>query len=388
MNIPFVDLQTQYQSLKGELDVAVLQVMQRGDFILGGAVAEFEKAFAAYCGTKFAVGVDSGYSALELILRAYEIGPGDEVITAANTFIATTLAISNTGARPVLVDCDPETYNIDVSLIEAAITPRTKAILPVHLYGQPADMDVILDIARKHNLYVFEDAAQAAGARYKGRRIGGLADAAGFSFYPGKNLGAYGDGGAVLTNDAEIAEKVRLLRNIGQKVKYYHEVKGFNHRLDTIQAAVLQVKLPHLDAWNASRRHAAARYATLLSGLPLVTPQTADYSEHIFHLYVIRIQDREKLMDYLKDMGIATGLHYPIPIHLQPAYRELGYERGDFPVTEAYAETIVSLPIFPELDDDKVAYIAEGIRTYLAKDLQENGSGSGQFVAESLVRHK
>ncbi len=364
MNIPFVDLQTQYQSLKEEADAAVLAVMKRGDFVLGGAVAEFERAFADYCGVRHVIGVDSGYSALELIVRAYGIGPGDEVITVANTFIATTLAISNAGATPVLVDIDPETYNIDPTKIEAAITPRTRAIMPVHLYGQPVDMDPILAIARKRGLYVFEDAAQAAGARYKGRMIGGLADAAGFSFYPGKNLGAYGDGGAVATNNDEIAEKVRLLRNIGQKVKYYHEVKGFNHRLDTMQAAVLKVKLPHLDDWNASRRRAAATYNDLLHDLPLVTPLTPAYAEHIFHLYVIRVHNREALMEHLKSKGIASGLHYPIPIHVQPAYSELGYKAGDFPITEAYAETILSLPIYPELDDDKVAYVVDAIRDF------------------------
>lgn len=366
MEIPFVDLRAQYRQIKDEVDPAVLAVMNRGDFILGGAVAEFERAFADYCGVTYCVGVDSGYSALELIIRAYDIGPGDEVITAANTFIATTLAISNAGATPVLVDCDPVTYNIDAAKIEAAITPRTKAIMPVHLYGQTADMDTIAAIARKHGLLVFEDAAQASGARYKGRRAGSLGDAAGFSFYPGKNLGAYGDGGAVTTNDPEIAEKIRLLRNIGQKVKYYHEMKGFNNRLDTMQAAVLGVKLPHLDDWNASRRRAAATYADLLGDLPLVTPITAAYAEHIFHLYVIRVANREALMDFLKTRGIATGLHYPIPIHLQPAYAELGYKRGDFPITEAYAETIVSLPIFPELDDDKVAYVADAIHDFLS----------------------
>ncbi|HRO24292.1 MAG TPA: DegT/DnrJ/EryC1/StrS family aminotransferase, partial [Promineifilum sp.] len=342
MEIPFVDLRAQYRQIQNEVDPAVLAVMQRGDFILGGAVTEFEKAFAAYCGARYCIGVDSGYSALELIIRAYDIGPGDEVITAANTFIATTLGISNAGATPVLVDCDPETYNIDVNKIEAAITPRTKAIMPVHLYGQPADMDVIRAIARKHNLYVFEDAAQASGARYKGRMAGSLGDAAAFSFYPGKNLGAYGDGGAVTTNDADIAEKIRLLRNIGQKVKYFHEIKGFNNRLDTMQAAVLGVKLPYLNDWNASRRRAAATYADLLVDLPIITPTTADYAEHIFHLYVVRVSDREALMEYLKKAGVATGLHYPIPIHLQPAYAELGYKPGDFPITEAYAETIVS----------------------------------------------
>ena len=364
MNIPFVDLQSQYKSIKPEVDAAVLAVMQRGDFVLGGAVTEFEKTFAEYCGADYCVGVDSGYSALELIIRAYDIGPGDEVITAANTFIATTLAISNTGATPVLVDCDPDTYNIDATKIEAAITPRTKAIMPVHLYGQVADMDAIRAIARARGLFVFEDAAQASGARYKGRRAGSLGDAAGFSFYPGKNLGAYGDGGAVTTNDPAIAEKIRLLRNIGQKVKYFHEVKGFNNRLDTMQAAVLKVKLPHLDGWNENRRHAADAYAERLADLPMITPATAGYAEHIFHLYVVRVENREPLMEFLKERGIATGLHYPIPIHLQPAYAELGYERGDFPVTEAYAETILSLPIFPELDEAKVAYVTDAIHDY------------------------
>lgn len=368
MEIPFVDLRAQYRQIQNEVDAAVLAVMQRGDFVLGGAVTEFEREFAEYCNVEHCVGVDSGYSALELMVRAYDIGPGDEVITAANTFIATTLAISNTGATPVLVDCDPRTYNIDASKIEAAITPRTRAIMPVHLYGQTADMDAIVGIARKHGLLVFEDAAQASGARYKGRRAGSLGDAAAFSFYPGKNLGAYGDGGAVTTDDAAIAEKIRLLRNIGQKVKYYHEVKGFNHRLDTVQAAVLRVKLPYLDGWNASRRHAATTYAEMLAGLPIIAPETADYAEHIFHLFVVRVSGRrEALMDHLKEMGVATGLHYPIPIHLQPAYAELGYKRGDFPVTEAYADEIVSLPIFPELDDNKVAYVANAIREFMVE---------------------
>jgi len=366
MNIPFVDLQTQYQSLKEELDMAVLAVMKRGDFVLGGAVAEFERAFADYCGVRHVIGVDSGYSALEMIVRAYGIGPGDEVITVANTFIATTLAISNAGATPVLVDIDPETYNIDPTKIEAAITPRTRAIMPVHLYGQPVDMDPILAIARKRGLYVFEDAAQAAGARYKGRMIGGLADAAGFSFYPGKNLGAYGDGGAVATNSDEIAEKVRLLRNIGQKVKYYHEVKGFNHRLDTMQAAVLKVKLPHLNDWNASRRRAAATYNDLLRDLPMVTPWTAPYAEHIFHLYVVRVHNREALMEYLKSKGIASGLHYPIPIHVQPAYTELGYKAGDFPLSEAAAHESLAIPIYPELTEAMLQSVVNAIQAFYA----------------------
>lgn len=379
MKIPFVDLQAQYRSIKDEVDAAVLAVMSRGDFVLGGAVTEFEKAFADYCEADYAVGVDSGYSALELALLAYDIGPGDEVITAANTFIATTLAISNCGAKPVLVDIDPDTYNIDPQKIEAAITPATRAIMPVHLYGQPADMDPILEIAQRHNLIVIEDAAQAAGARYKGRKVGGIGHAAGFSFYPGKNLGAYGDAGAVVTNDPAVADKVRLLRNIGQRVKYHHDIKGFNHRLDTMQAAVLQVKLPYLDGWNEQRRRAAATYERLLAGLPIVTPSVLDDVEHIYHLYVVRLENRGALQEALQDAGVATGLHYPVPIHLQPAYQELGYKRGDFPITEAYAETILSLPMFPELDDQKVAYVVDLIQGYFA--LSEMGEYTGALEA-------
>ncbi len=367
MKIPFVDLQAQYRSIQPEADAAVLGVMGRGDFILGQAVKEFEQAFADWCETDFAVGVDSGYSALELMLLAYDIGPGDEVITAANTFIATTLAISNTGAKPVLVDMDPVTYNIDPTKIEAAITPATRAILPVHLYGQTADMDPIVAIARKHNLLVFEDAAQAHGARYKGRRAGSLGDAAAFSFYPGKNLGAYGDGGAVTTTNEAVAERVRLLRNIGQSVKYHHIEKGFNHRLDTMQAAILNVKLPHMDDWNASRRRAAATYSRLLDGMPLVTPVTPEWAEAIFHLYVIQTPLRDELQVALGEAGVASGMHYPIPIHMQPAYSELGYKEGDFPETEAYAAQILSLPMFPELTDEQVAYVAETIGQFFAQ---------------------
>jgi dTDP-4-amino-4,6-dideoxygalactose transaminase len=368
MNIPFVDLRAQYRSIQEEADAAVLGVMGRGDFVLGQAVSEFEKEFAAYCDAKYAVGVDSGYAALELLLMANGIGPGDEVITAANTFIATTLAISNCGAKPVLVDIDAETYNIDPAKIEAAITPATKAIMPVHLYGQPADMDPINEIARRHGLLVFEDAAQGHGGRYKGRRVGSLGDGAGFSFYPGKNLGAYGDAGAVVTNDAEVAEKVRMLRNIGMKVKYHHEIKGFNHRLDTMQAAVLRVKLPHLDEWNASRRRAAATYDRVLAGFPLVTPAVPSTLEPVFHLYVIRTENRDALMDHLQEAGIASGLHYPVPIHLQEAYSELGYQEGDFPITEAYAKTIVSLPMYPELTDEMIAAVGESMAVFYAAE--------------------
>lgn len=366
MNIPFVDLKAQYRTIEGEVNAAIAQVLQNADFILGSAVDAFEAEFAAYCDTDYAIGVDSGYSALELILRAYEIGAGDEVIAPANTFVATVLAVSNCGATPVLVDADPVTYNLDPAKIEAAITEKTRAIMPVHLYGQPADMDAVMAIARKHGLRVIEDAAQGHGGYYRGRRVGSLGDAAGFSFYPGKNLGAYGDGGAVTTNDPDLADKIRLLRNLGQRVKYQHEIKGFNRRLDTLQAAVLRVKLPYLDGWNAARRQAAATYAHHLAGLPLVTPACPADIEPVYHLYVIRTQQREMLQQRLKEANIATGLHYPTPIHLQGSYRELGHTAGDFPVTEQLAGEILSLPMYPELTADAVAYVAETIEQFVS----------------------
>lgn len=364
MNIPFVDLKAQYQTIKDDVDTAVLDVMQRCDFVLGQDVKDFEKEFASFCQADYAVGVDSGYSALELIMRAYNIGPGDEVITAANTFIATVLAITNTGANPVLVDIDPDTYNLDPAKLEAAITPATRAIMPVHLYGQTADMDTILKIARQFGLLVIEDAAQAHGARYKNRRAGSLGDAAAFSFYPGKNLGAYGDGGAVVTNDADLAERVHMLRDLGMRVKYHHEIKGFNHRLDTMQAAVLRVKLRHIDDWNVARRLVARQYDEQLADLPLLTPFSPNWAEHIYHLYVIRTQNRDALQRHLMEAGIASGLHYPIPIHLQLAYQELGYHEGDFSITEQYAKEILSLPMYPELEPEAVDYVVNTIKTF------------------------
>lgn len=365
MNIPFVDLKAQYRTIEHDVNRAIADVLENTDFILGRAVGEFEEAFANYCDATYAIGVDSGYSALELILRAYDIGPGDEVITVANTFVATVLAITMCGAKPVLVDADPITYNLDPNQLEAAITPATRAIMPVHLYGQPADMAPIVEIARKHGLLVFEDAAQGHGARYHGRRVGTLGDAAAFSFYPGKNLGAYGDGGAVVTNDSIIADRIRLLRNLGQRIKYQHEVKGFNNRLDTIQAAVLNVKLPHLDQWNAERRRAAAHYERLLTGLPVVTPAVTADVEPVYHLYVVRTQERDGLQEHLKKAGIATGLHYPTPIHLQPAYQDLGYRQGDFPITEKVSTELISLPIYPELTNTQVAYIVDHIANFI-----------------------
>lgn len=363
-DIPFVDLRTQYQSIKDEVNTAISGVLERCDFVLGGAVGTFESAFAEYCQATYAIGVDSGYSAIELILKAYDIGPGDEVITAANTFIATVLPVINCGAKPVLVDIDPDTYNLAPHLLEAAITPATRAIIPVHLYGQPADMDPIWEVANRHNLLVIEDACQAHGALYKGRRTGSLGHAAAFSFYPGKNLGAYGDGGAVVTSDPVIAEKVKLLRNLGMPIKYHHELKGFNHRLDTIQAAVLGVKLPKLDGWNAARRHAARLYEERLAGLDLVTPYVAPWAEPVFHLYVVRVNDKDALHEYLREQGIASGFHYPIPLHVQPALKDLGYSQGDFPETEKAAETIISLPMFPEMTPEQVEQVAESIRAF------------------------
>lgn len=358
--IPFVDLGTQYRSIKAEADAAVLRVFERGDFILGQDVTAFEQEFAAYCETSHCLGVANGTDALKLALQACGIGPGDEVISAAHTFIATTLAITECGATPVLIDCD-EYYLIDVSKIEAAITPKTKAILPVHLYGQCADMDAIMAIAKKHNLVVIEDACQAHGARYKGKRAGSIGDIAGFSFYPGKNLGAYGDGGAITTNRADLAERIKLLRNYGQRVKYQHDLKGGNSRLDSVQAAVLRVKLKHLDDWNAARGRAAEEYGKALAGKNVVLPKIAPNTTHVFHLYVIQTNDRAGLQKALDAAGAQHGIHYPIPIHRQPAMADLGYKEGAFPVSERVAPLILSLPMFPELTKEQIARVAAAI---------------------------
>jgi dTDP-4-amino-4,6-dideoxygalactose transaminase len=365
--VPFVDLKAQYNAIAHEVGTAIDAVLKSGGFILGREVGLFEEEFAAYCETQYAVGVDSGTSALELALRAYDIGPGDEVITTANTFIATALAISHTGAKPVLVDIDPQTYNMDVAQMEQAITPRTRAIMPVHLYGQPADMDSILAVAEKHNLVVIEDAAQAHGARYKGKRTGSLGHAAAFSFYPAKNLGAFGDGGIVVTSSAETADRLRMLRNYGQRVKYYHDLQGFNRRLDTVQAAVLRVKLQYLDDWNSARRQHADHYSQLLGSVKGVTiPTVADYAEPVWHLYVIRVADRSSLQQQLSDQGISTVIHYPVPVHMQAAYRDLGYAKGAFPVTEEYADQIVSLPMYAELTPDMVERVVQAISDAVA----------------------
>lgn len=361
--VSFVDLRGEYESLRFEIDAAISGVIERGDFILGEAVSRFEESFAAYCGTGFAVGVDSGYSALELMLRAYRVGPGDEVITVANTFVATVGAIEAAGARPVLVDADPVSYNIDAGLVEAAVTAATKAILVVHLYGQPADMDPIREIAQRHGLLVFEDAAQAHGARYHNERAGSLAAAGAFSFYPAKNLGAFGDGGMVTTSDPVAFERLTLLRNLGSKEKYRHEIRGFNRRLDTLQAAVLDVKLGALEAANTARRRAAALYRELLPP-PIVAPVETPGVEHVYHLYVVRLPRRDAALEYLKEHGIASGLHYPTPIHLQPAYRDLGYNQGDFPIAEHLATEILSLPMHPGLTAAEIVHVADTLTAF------------------------
>jgi dTDP-4-amino-4,6-dideoxygalactose transaminase len=365
MKVPFVDLTAQYATIADEVQEAITAVVKRGDFILGRDVALFEEEYAAYCGAKYAIGLDSGTSALELTLRAFDIGSGHEVITAANTFIATALAISYTGAKPVLVDIDPNTYNIDPARIEAAITERTRAIIPVHLYGQPADMDAILEIARRYGLIVIEDACQAHGAHYKGRRVGTFGHAAAFSFYPAKNLGAYGDGGMVVTDNPEIAGSIRMLRDYGQRAKYQHVLRGYNRRLDTIQAAVLRVKLKYLDAWNAARREHAGRYSELLAQIPgLAIPGVPDYATPVHHLYVIRVEERDSLRAAMQEKGVSTGIHYPIPIHLQDAYRDLGYLAGSFPITERCAGLILSLPIYAELTPAAIESVVELIREF------------------------
>lgn len=362
MKVPFVDLQTQHRVLSKDLDQAIHNVMARGDFALGEDVTRFEEEFAAFCGTRFAVGVDSGLSALDLSLRALGVGAGDEVIVPAHTFIATAAAATFAGAHPVFVDVSANTYNIDVSKIEAAITPRTKAIIPVHLYGLPAEMSEIMALADRYGLVVIEDACQAHGASYKGQRTGSIGHAAAFSFYPTKNLGGCGDGGMMVTNDENVAEQVRALRNCGQKEKYIHELAPFNHRLDTLQAAILRVKLQHLDEWIAARRSHAALYTELLSEIgEVAVPVEPANTTHVYHLYVLWTRDRDALRSYLQEQGIATGIHYPIPIHLQPFYAGNGFQRGQFPITEKLCEGIVSLPMFPEMTDEQVQYVAEKV---------------------------
>jgi dTDP-4-amino-4,6-dideoxygalactose transaminase len=363
--IPLVDLKAQYQTIRTEVDAAIRRVIDNTNFIMGPEVRAFEAAFAAYCGAAHCVGVSSGTAALELALRALHIGPGDVVITVAHTFIATAEAISTVGATPRFVDVDPATYTLDPAGLAAAITPATKAVVPVHLYGQPAEMTQIHAIAQAHGLAVVEDAAQAHGATWRGGPVGLLSDAACYSFYPGKNLGAYGDAGAVTTNDARVAEEIRLLRNHGRRAKYLHEVRGYGERLDSMQAAILAAKLPHLAEWTAARRRLAARYSALLTDCDLVLPQVAPAADPAWHLYVVRTPRRDALLDHLHRYGVEAGIHYPVPLHLQPAYADLGYQPGDLPVTEAVADTCLSLPLYPELSDAQQERVIGLVRGFL-----------------------
>ncbi|MGA8894553.1 MAG: DegT/DnrJ/EryC1/StrS family aminotransferase [Planktothrix agardhii] len=366
VKIPFLDLKYAYLELKDELDAAYQRVMDSGWYLLGEEVEAFESEFAAYCEAKYCVGVGNGLEALHLILRAMNIGAGDEVIVPSNTFIATWLAVSYAGATPIPVEPDEKTYNIDPIKIEAAITKKTKAIMPVHLYGQSADMDAINRIATRHNLKVIEDAAQAHGARYKRKRVGGLGDAAGFSFYPGKNLGAFGDGGAVVTNDWEIAEKVKILRNYGSNIKYHNEIKGFNSRLDEVQAAWLRVKLAKLDEWNRRREEIANLYHQSLNALPgLTLPYVPDWASPVWHLFVIRHPERDRLQSHLADAAIGSLIHYPIPPHLQKAYTEFDFSSSTLKISEKLARDVLSLPIGPHLSRDSAKIICEKIKDFV-----------------------
>lgn len=360
--IPLVDLKAQYAALRPDIDAAIARVIANTSFIMGSEVAAFEEAFAGWCQARHAVGVSSGTAAIELALRALGVGPGDQVITTPFTFIATAEAISAVGATPVFADIDPVTYNLDPAAVEAAITPATRALLPVHLYGQPADMPALAAIAQRRGLALIEDAAQAHGAQIGGRRVGSLGHAACFSFYPGKNLGAYGDGGAVTTDDEALAAKLRKLRDHGRVSKYVHDELGYGHRLDALQAAILGAKLPHLDAANTARRRLAARYQELLAGADLVLPAVPTGVEPVWHLYVVRSPRRDELVASLKAQGIEAGIHYPLPLHLQPAYRHLGLGPGSFPVAEAASQQVLSLPLFPEMTDQQQERVAGALQ--------------------------
>jgi len=359
--IPISDVTRQYQNIKSEIDSAINDTLNSGWFILGKRVEKFEKEFAVYCGAKHAVGVGSGTEALHLALLACGIKEGDEVITVPNTAVPTVCAITFAGAKPVFVDIDPYSFNMSPSLLKNKITKQTKAIIPVHLFGQSADMGPIMKIAKENSIHVVEDACQAHGAKYNGEKVGTIGDIAAFSFYPSKNLGCYGDGGAVTTNDPKLAKKVWLLRNYGQKERYVHSIKGFNSRLDEMQAAILSVKLKYLDSWNAKRRKLASLYTSILKDSKIITPVEQGYAEHIFHLYVIRTKGRDKLQAYLRSKDIQTLIHYPIPIHLQEAYKDLNVKKGSLPITEKYSKEILSLPLFPELTENEVRFVASTI---------------------------
>lgn len=357
--IPLVDLQAQYRAIKDEVRTAIDQVLESGQFVLGPELSAFEAEFAVHGHARSAIGVNSGTSALHLALLAADIGPGDEVITVPFTFAATAAAIEYVGARPVFVDIDPTTFTMDPTQLEQAITERTKAILPVHLYGQAADMDPILEIAAQHDLIVIEDAAQAHGAEYKGQRVGALGDMGCFSFYPGKNLGAYGEGGMVVTNHAHFDAKLRMLRNWGQETKYLHAIRGFNYRLETLQAAILRVKLRYLESWTEARRYHAEAYNAILADSGIDTPIALPDRRHVYHIYAVRVANRDAVHEALHAQGIHSGIHYPIPVHLQPAYADLGYRAGDFPHSERAAQEVLSLPLYPELTHEQIETVCE-----------------------------
>jgi dTDP-4-amino-4,6-dideoxygalactose transaminase len=375
IRVPYLDLKAQYQSIKPEIDAAISRVLESGQFVLGPEVAAFEQEFAAYCGATECIALNSGTSALHLALLAAGVGPGDEVITVPFTFVASVAAVIYAGARPVLVDIDPRSFTMDPSVIEAAITPRTKAILPVHLYGQPADMAPIMEVAQRHGLVVIEDAAQAHGAKYDGakykaRPVGSIGDMACFSFYPGKNLGAYGEAGAVTTSNPEYANTIRLLRDGGQDRKYHHILRGFNYRMEGIQGAILRVKLRHLDQWTEARRAVVRQYNELLLDSGVETPVEMPWARHVYHVYTLRVEDRDGLHAALQADGIQTGIHYPVPAHLQPAYADLGYGRGAFPRSEKAAEHVLSLPLYPELSFQAIADVAGAVRKAVANRTQ------------------
>jgi len=359
--IPFLDLKAQYKQVGAEIEAAVLETLASTQFILGGRVAAFEEAFAAYCASPHAIGVNSGTSALHIALAAADIGPGDEVITVSCTFVATAAAIHYTGARPVFVDVDPQTLTMDPALIEGKITERTRAIIPVHLHGQMADMDPIMEIAGRHGLLVIEDAAQAHGAEYKGRRAGSIGDLGCFSFYPGKNLGACGEGGAVVTANGAYADKIRMLRDWGQESKYHHTLKGFNYRMDGVQGAALGVKLKYLEEWTEARRRHAGTYGKLLTAQGIATPVQLAHNRHVYHVYAVRVAQRDRVQARLGDVGVATGIHYPIPVHLQKAYADPAHRPGDFPVTEQASAEMLSLPMFPELTEAQLQQTCQAL---------------------------
>jgi dTDP-4-amino-4,6-dideoxygalactose transaminase len=359
--VPFLDLKTQCQNIRPEIDEAIARVLDDCQFVLGSEVAAFEKEFATYCGAAECIALNSGTSALHLALLAAGVGPGDEVITVAFTFVASVAAVVYAGARPVLVDIDPRSFTIDPAAIEAVITPRTKAILPVHLYGQPADMDPIMEVARRHKVAVIEDAAQAHGAKYKGRPVGSIGDMACFSFYPSKNLGAYGEGGAVTTNSPEHARTIRMLRDWGQDHKYHHVLRGYNYRMEGLQGAILRVKLRHLERWTEARRAIAAKYDQLLAESEVERPSEMPWAKHVYHVYTLRTEDRDALQAALQEKGIQTAIHYPVPVHLQPPYAELVHAPLGLPQSEKAAVEVLSLPLYPEMTDDQIQRVTQAL---------------------------